>query len=99
MTSQQRRRRKLGDCNRNRRLSEFHIMIFTVLKVGYIKRVPKIILYRDDSRFSAGDVRTHLIHMVSSEVGENETYGAFKAVAMAVLNEHAPVQKKIYSRK
>ena len=31
---------------------------------------------------------------ISSELGGNEDYGAFKAVVMAVLNEHAPVKKK-----
>ena len=31
---------------------------------------------------------------LSSELGGNEDYGAFKAVVMAVLNEHAPVKKK-----
>ena len=69
-------------------------MIVTVLKGGHIKRGPKIISYRDYSRFGAVDFRTHLIHMLSSELGGNEDYGAFKAVVMAVLNEHAPVKKK-----
>ena len=62
-------------------LSDFHTMI--------VKRGPKIISYRDYSRFSAGDFRAHLLHMLSSELGGNEDYGAFKAVVMAVLNEHA----------
>ena len=34
------------------------------------------------------------MHMPSSELGGNEDYGAFKAVVMAVLNEHARVKKK-----
>ena len=34
------------------------------------------------------------MHMLSSELDGNEDYGAFKAVVMAVLNEHAPVKKK-----
>ena len=75
-------------------LSDFHTMIVTVLKGGHVKRGPKIISYRDYSRFSAVDFRTHLIHMLSSELGGNEDYGAFKAVVMTVLNEHAPVKKK-----
>ena len=75
-------------------LSDFHSMIVTVLKGGHVKRGPKIISYRDYNRFSAVDFRTHLIHMLSSELGGNEDYGAFKAVVMTVLNEHAPVKKK-----
>ena len=34
------------------------------------------------------------MHMLSSELDGNEDYGAFKAMVMAVLNEHAPVKKK-----
>ena len=75
-------------------LSDFHTMIVTVLKGGHVKRGPKIISYRDYSQFSTVDFRNHLMHMLSSELGGNEDYGAFKAVVMAVLNEHAPVEKK-----
>ena len=64
-------------------LSDFHNMIVTVLKGGHVKRGPKIISYRDYSRFSTVDFRNHLMHMLSSELGWNE-----------VLNEHAPVKKK-----
>ena len=60
-------------------------------KRGPVKRGPKIISYRDYSRFGTLDFRTHLIHMLSSELGGNEDCGAFKAVVMAVLNEHASV--------
>ena len=45
------------------------------------------------SRFSAMDFRSQLIHMPLSELGGNDDCGAFKAVVMAVLNEHAPVKK------
>ena len=69
-------------------------MIFTVLKGGHVKRGPKIISYRDYSRFNTVDLRTHLIHILLSELGGNEDYGAFKAVVMAILNEHAPVKRK-----
>ena len=67
-------------------------MIVTVLKGGHVKRGPKIISYRDYSRFSAGKFRAHLLHVLSSELGGNEDYGAFQAVVMAVLNEHAPLK-------
>ena len=32
--------------------------------------------------------------MISHELRENGDYGAFEAVVMAVLNEHAPVKQK-----
>ena len=41
-------------------LSDFDAMIFTVLKGGYVKRGPKIITYRDYSRFGTVDFRAHL---------------------------------------
>ena len=69
-------------------------MTVTVLKGGHEKRGLKIISYGDYSRFSTMDFRTHLTHMLSSELGGNGDYGPFKAVVMAVLNEHAPVKKK-----
>ena len=69
-------------------------MIATVLKGGYVKRGPKIITYRDHSRFSSIDFRDHLFYMITHELSENGDYGAFKAVIMTVLNEHAPVKQK-----
>ena len=75
-------------------LSDFHAMIVTVLKGGYVKRGPKIITYRDYSRFSAVDFRAHLSNVLSQELVGNGDYGAFEAVVMGVLNEHAPVKKK-----
>ena len=34
-------------------LSDFHAMIVTLLKGGFVKRGPRIITYRDYSKFSA----------------------------------------------
>lgn len=75
-------------------LSDFHAMIVTVLKGGYVKSGPKIITYRDCSRFGAVDFRAHLSTRFSQELIENGDYGAFEAVVMVVLNEHALVKKK-----
>ena len=75
-------------------LFDFHAMIVTVLKGGFVNRGPKIVTYRDYSKFSAVDFEGSLVHMVSSELSEIENYGAFEAGVMRVLNEHAPVKKK-----
>ena len=75
-------------------LSDFHVMIVTLLKGGYVKRGPKIVTYRDYRKFSAVDFKNQLLYMLSPELSENEDYGAFEAVVMGVLNEHAPVKKK-----
>ena len=68
-------------------------MIVTVLKAGFVKRGPKIVTYRDYSKFSAVDFKDNLVHMVSSELSETEDYGAFEAGVMRLLNEHAPIKK------
>ena len=75
-------------------LFDFHAMIVTVLKGGFVNRGPKIVTYRDYSKFSAVDFEDNLVHMVSSELSEIEDYGAFEAGVMSVLNEHAPIKKK-----
>ncbi len=69
-------------------------MVVTVLKGGYVKKGPKIITYRDYSRFSTEHFRIHLFNKLSQELVESGDYGAFEAVVMGVLNEHAPVKKK-----
>ena len=75
-------------------MSDFHHMIATVLKGGFGKKGPKINTYGDVSRFSTIDFRNHLFYMISHELSENGDYGAFEAVVMAVLNEHAPIKRK-----
>ena len=75
-------------------LSDFHAMIVTVLKSGYVKRGPKIITYRNYSRFGAVDFRAHLSNVLSYEMIGSGDYGAFEAVVIGVLNEHAPVKRK-----
>ena len=75
-------------------LSDFHVMILTVLKGGYVRRGPKIITYRDYSKFSAVDFNSHLAYVLACGLGGSGDYGAFEAVVMNVLNEHAPVKKK-----
>eukprot|EP00493_Phyllostaurus_siculus_P026782 UN27128 len=52
-------------------LSDFHAMVVTFLKGGYVKRGPKLITYRDYSRFNTEDFRTHLYNTLSPEIIEN----------------------------
>ena len=69
-------------------------MIVTVLKGGFVKMGPKMVTYRDFSKFSAVDFKDYLVHIVSSELSEIEDYGAIEAGVMRVLKEHAPIKKK-----
>ena len=54
-------------------------MIATVLKGGFVKRGPKIITYRDHSRFRSIDKRNHLFYMIlPHELSENGDCGALR---------------------
>ncbi len=75
-------------------LSDFHAMIVTVLKGGYRKKGPKIIAYRNYAKFCADDFRKDLCDQISSELQDNEDYGAFDTVVTDTLNRHAPLKKK-----
>ena len=67
---------------------------YTTWKGDFMKRGPKIITYRDYSRFCSMDFRIHLSSTIAEELIDNEDYAAFDAVIMGVLNEHAPITKK-----
>ena len=75
-------------------LSDFHAMIVTVLKDGYRKKGPKIINYRNYPKFCAEDFRKDLCDQFSSELQDNEDYGAFDTVVTDALNRHAPLKTK-----
>ena len=76
------------------RRSDFHVMIFTVLKGGYVKRRPKIVTYPDYSRFGTVDCNSRLAYVLACGLGGSEDYGALKLIVISLLNEHAPVKKK-----
>ena len=69
-------------------------MIVPVIKGGYRKKGPKIITYRNYTNFCAEDFRKDLGDKITSELQDNEDYGAFDAVVTNTLNKHAPLKKK-----
>ena len=75
-------------------LSDFHAMIVTALKGGYKKKGPKIIRYRNYAKFCAEEFRRDLCGQISSELQDNEDYGAFDTVVTDTLNRHAPLKTK-----
>ena len=75
-------------------LSDFHTMILTILKGGFVKRIPKIVEYRDYSKFSYTEFRNTLSRNLAAQSTELMTYSSFESVVMQVLNEHAPLKKK-----
>ena len=71
-------------------LSDFHCMIVTVLKGGFVKRGPKLINYRDYRNFR-NDVCIGLSKHIPVD---SMSYDTFDSVVKQVLNEHAPIKKK-----
>ena len=75
-------------------LSDFHSMIMTVLKDGYIKRSPKIVMYRDYRNFDVQSFRKGLQENLGAHQNSHFDYSAFESVVETVLNRHAPLKKK-----
>ena len=74
-------------------LSDFHKMIVTVLKTTFPKAKPKIIPYRDFSKFIENDFRKDLKEKLRGIMVKD--YETFEIVFLTVLNAHAPCKKKV----
>ena len=76
-------------------LSDFHCMIVTVLKGGFVKRGPKLINYRDYPNFRIDNFRNDACIELSKHIPvDSMSYDTFDSVVKQVLNEHAPIKKK-----
>ena len=73
-------------------LSDFHKMIVTVLKTTFPKAKPKIISYRDYSKFVESDFRRDLRDNIRDIVVKD--YDSFERTFLNALNTHAPCKKK-----
>ena len=71
-------------------LSDFHLMVSTVLKSGFVKRGPKIINYRDYSKFDPVKFRSDLREELCKCYRDGATYDHFNAT----VDKHAPLKKK-----
>ena len=73
-------------------LSDFHLLIYTMLKVKYVKLPPKKIQYRKYKDFIAenflGDLRFFMNNCYIS------TYAEFETLFTSVLEYHAPLKTK-----
>ena len=58
------------------------------------KKGPKIIRYRNYAKFCAEEFRKDRCDQISSELQDNEDYGAFDTVVTDTLNRHAPLKTK-----
>ena len=74
-------------------LSDFHDMIITVLKTTFPKAKPKVIFYRDYSKFIDNDFRNDLRGKLQDL--RTKDYESFENTFLEVLNIHAPHKKKV----
>ena len=74
-------------------LSDFHKMIVTVLKTTFPKVKPKVVLYRDYSKFVENHFRRDLKEKLRGM--RDKDYSSFENIFLSVLNKHAPYKKKL----
>ena len=74
-------------------LSDFHKMIITVLKATFPKGKPKVITYRDFSKYTKDDFSTKLNYKL--QANDVKVYDSFEKIFLEVLNTHAPCKKKV----
>ena len=73
-------------------LSDFHRLIYTMLKTTYAKLSPKIVKYRDYKNFNQEQFLFELDFCISSNYIEN--YDQFENIFNNILNRHAPLKTK-----
>ena len=73
-------------------LSDFHKMTVTVMKTTFPKAKPKVLLYRDFSKFIENNFRRELKDKIQNIVIKD--YASFEKVFLEVLNKHAPSKKR-----
>ena len=74
-------------------LSDFHKMIITVFKTTFPKAKPKIVTYRDYSKFVDNDFQNDLRKNLGGI--EVKDYASFETPFLNAFNTHAPCKKKI----
>ena len=80
-------------------LSDFHLMMLTVIKKSFKKFQPRIINYSSYKGFSNDTFRKDLIDKLSNEkfVINDDGLKRFCELSVSILNKHAP-RKKSYAR-
>ena len=73
-------------------------MIATLVKGGFVKRGPKIINYRDYSKFNIESFRKNLKDsLLRQNQQASKSYDVFNTIVLSVLNKHAPMKRKSIS--
>ena len=74
-------------------LSDFHKMIVTLLKITFPKCSPKIIKYRDFSKFSENKFHSDLER--SFKINKIMDYTKFETIFLNAFDKHAPYKQKV----
>ena len=74
-------------------LSDLHKMIIKVLKTTFPKAKPRIVPYRDFSKYNVDNLTEELKINLESKGLKN--YESFENIFLGVLNSHAPSKKKV----
>ena len=72
------------------RISVFHLLIPTQLKMGFQKKLPKIIAYRDYKKFGNAKLRDD----VNNFVFDSLDVSSFNETIFDIFDKHAPIQQK-----
>ena len=76
-------------------LSDFHEMIFTVMKSYFHKKKSKIIKYRDYSNFFKEECSQHILNEMSNRALDNSNnYNIFLNICKDAIDERAPIKRK-----
>ena len=74
------------------RISDFHKMVITVLKIFYRKQKPKIFYYRNYKTFDANKEELNN-DLLSIDINNAELV-EFTNTVLSILNKHAPIKRK-----
>ena len=76
-------------------LSDFHIMVVTVMKAYFQKQKPTVVTYRDYKNFPENDYRQKITYELSLLGYANDIpFGVFMNICKATLDKVAPLEQK-----
>ena len=71
-------------------ISDFHLLITTQLKMGFQKKLPKIITYRDYKKFDNAKFRDDVKNFAFDQFDVSN----FKETILNIFDKHAPIKQK-----
>ena len=75
-------------------LSDFHVMILTAIRGGFVKRGPRIKIYRDYKSYKP-DIFIHdILANLLPRLPQRFDYSSFEELINSILEKHIPIKKK-----